>query len=174
MVRKSYARKPVSSCLNFSLVRNTVCSTMRHSFRESHRKKRKNSTTDTLWSSHYPSTSSRQSFQRRFSLISTSTADSPLSAQTSGHTNRAHRAYMPHLRGLRSVADDLRPRESHIYAVRATLAWPKVWDGRRKVGGRVAGRFVAEGLAVRKRLAKFVGILRQVRCWRDLQVGLCQ
>ena len=81
---------------------------------------------------------------------------------------------MPHLRGLRSVATDLRPRESHIYAARATLAWPKVWDGRRKVGGRVAGRFVAEGLAVRKRLATFVGILWQVRCWRDLQVGLCQ
>ena len=55
-------------------------------------------------------------------------ADWCFRAQTSGHADRALRAYMAYLRGLRSVADDLRPRGSYTYATRARFAWPKVWE----------------------------------------------
>lgn len=55
----------------------------------------------------------------------------PNLSQTLGHANRAPRTYTQHQRGLRSFADDLRPRESIKYALRGRLAWPKVWKGAR-------------------------------------------
>ena len=55
----------------------------------------------------------------------------PNLSQTLGHANRAPRTYTQHQRGLRSAADDLRPRESIKYALRGRLAWPKVWKGTR-------------------------------------------